>query len=91
MDLFRGRRLVIATMHGKERVIAPILEEALGVEVVVPDISNFNTDMFGTFSGETERTLDPVETARQKCITACKAMNETLAVASCLLYTSRCV
>lgn len=82
MDLFKGRRLVIATMHGKEQVIAPILEEALGVEVVVPDISNFNTDMFGTFSGEIERTLDPVETARQKCIAACKAMNETLAVAS---------
>lgn len=82
MELFKGRRLVIATMHGKEQVIAPLLEEVLGVRVIVPNINNFNTDMFGTFSGEIERTLDPLETARQKCIAVCKAMNETLAVAS---------
>ncbi len=82
MQMFKGRRLVVATMHGKERLIGPLLEEALGVQVVVPATSSFNTDMFGTFSGEIERTLDPLATARQKCIAACKAMNETLAVAS---------
>jgi hypothetical protein len=28
-EIFAGRKLVIATMHGKEKVIAPLLEEAL--------------------------------------------------------------
>ena len=38
--LFKGRKLVIATMHEKERVIAPLLEKNLGVEVVVPKAVN---------------------------------------------------
>ena len=32
MDIFKGRKIVIATMHGKEKVIAPLLEKELGVE-----------------------------------------------------------
>lgn len=80
MDFFKGRKLVIATMHGKELVISPILQESLGVEVIVPE--GFDTDIYGTFSGEIERTADPIEAARLKCIAACKQTGATLAVAS---------
>lgn len=78
--MFTGRRLVIATMHGKERVIAPLLEQALGVECFVPD--GLDTDVFGTFSGEVERRDDPLTTARRKCAVAMDCYQCDLAVSS---------
>ncbi len=79
-DFFAGRQLVIATKHGKEKVIGPLLKEALGVELIVPQ--DFDTDQFGTFSGEVERPVDPVEAARLKCKLACEQYNCSLAIAS---------
>ena len=78
--MFEGRALVIATIHGKEEVIAPIFEKELGVKIIVP--KNFNTDIFGTFAGDIERSSDPFNTAKLKCIAACALSNTTLAVAS---------
>ncbi len=77
---FAGRRLVIATKHGKEQLIGPLVVEALGVEIVVPDA--LDTDQFGTFSGEIERLDDPVEAARKKCRLAAEQFKCTLAIAS---------
>jgi len=77
---FAGRRLVIATMHGKEKVLAAPLEIALGVHCIVPDL--FDTDRFGTFSGEVERPGDADFTLRLKCLAAMEAANCDLAVAS---------
>jgi hypothetical protein len=78
--MFKGRKLLIATKHEKERVIAPILEKELGVKCfVVPDI---DTDKLGTFSGEVERKDDPITTARKKCLMAMELSNCDLAVAS---------
>lgn len=79
-NYFSGRRLVVATMHGKEKIVGPILQEALGVEVLIP--VNFNTDVYGTFSGEIERIADPVEAARIKCQAACLSTGCDLAIAS---------
>lgn len=78
--MFRGRNLVIATMHEKEKVIAPILENKLGVKCRVA--LNLDTDKLGTFSGEVERKDDPITTARTKCLLAMKLTNFDLAVAS---------
>ncbi|MFC3562693.1 DUF6671 family protein [Pedobacter jamesrossensis] len=78
--IFKGRKLVIATMHGKEKVLGTILEKELGVETIVP--KEFNTDFYGTFFGEVEREKDPLETARTKCLDACRISGCTLAVAS---------
>ena len=61
--MFEGRKLLIATKHSKERVIAPILEEKLGVTCVVP--TDFDTDLLGTFTGEIERKSDALTTARE--------------------------
>lgn len=79
-DLFKGRTLLIATNHKKEQVLAPILEEKLGVKCVVSNY--FNTDQFGTFSGEVERKDDPKTTVKKKCLTAMSIENIDLAVAS---------
>lgn len=78
-SFFKNRQLVIATMHGKEKVIAPILKQ-LGVEIVLPQ--NFNTDSLGTFTGEIERTTNPLETAKQKCLQAMQLTGCHLAIAS---------
>ncbi len=76
----KGRKLVIATMHHKENVIAPLLERALGVKCIVA--KNFDSDLLGTFSGEVERTFDPLTTAKNKCLMAMKLNNCDLAIAS---------
>lgn len=53
MNSFSQRKLVIATKHHKEKVIAPLIEKVLGVECFVG--KNFDTDTLGTFTGEVER------------------------------------
>ncbi|MEO1082034.1 MAG: DUF6671 family protein [Pseudomonadota bacterium] len=78
--MFAGRTLVIATKHDKERVIAPVLETALGVHCITPP--DLDTDLLGTFTGEVERTMDPVSTAREKCLRAMDATGTDLALAS---------
>jgi hypothetical protein len=78
--MFQGRRLVIATKHKKEKVIAPLLKKALQVVCFVNE--NFDTDSLGTFTGEIARELDPISTARQKCLMAMEASNCDLGIAS---------
>ncbi len=78
--MFKGRKLLIVTKHGKEKVIAPLLEKELGVECHL--VENFDTDVLGTFSGEIERKHDPITTARLKCLRAMEVDNLDLAIAS---------
>ncbi len=78
--MFQGRKLIIATKHQKENVIAPLIEEALGVICLTNE--KFDTDLLGTFSGEIERKLDPIATVRQKCLQAMELSNCDLGVAS---------
>lgn len=78
--MFKGRSLLIATKHQKELVIAPLIEEALGVNCFVSN--DFDTDTLGTFTGEIERELDPVLTVRQKCLKAMEINACDLAIAS---------
>jgi hypothetical protein len=78
--MFQNRKLLIATKHQKENVIAPILERELGVSCFTDEA--FDTDTLGTFTGEVERELDPVSTAREKCLRAMKQNNCDLGVAS---------
>jgi len=80
VSIFSGRALVIATMHQKEKVLAPVLSSQLGVLPIVP--IQFDTDQFGTFSGEVERPLNPLDTARLKCLHAYERTGTSLVVAS---------
>ena len=63
--MFSDRKLLIVTKHEKEKVIAPILEKALGLTCHV--VQNFDTDTLGTFTGEIDRKKSPIETAIDKC------------------------
>lgn len=78
--MFKNRKLLIATQHHKEQVIAPIFEEGLGVHCFVPD--NYNSDIFGTFSGEVERKNSAVATVRAKCLVAMEEFDCDLGIAS---------
>ena len=78
--MFQNRKLLIATKHKKESVISPILEKELGVQCFVDKI--FDSDILGTFTGEIERELDPISTARKKCLLAMKQNNCDLGLAS---------
>lgn len=59
---------MLATMHGKERVIAPLLERALGLRVNAS--TGIDTDRFGTFSRDVERTGSQLDAARAKIAAA---------------------
>ena len=62
--MFENRKLVIATKHNKESVISPLIEQSLKVNCFVPE--NFDSDKFGTFSGEIDRTKDALTTVKNK-------------------------
>lgn len=79
-ELFSDRLAVIATMHHKEKVIAPLLAQELGIRVIVPQ--GFNTDMFGTFTREIKRPAQQIATARLKAQKALEITGESLAIAS---------
>lgn len=77
---FEGRTLVIASMHRKEEVLKPLLEQGLGISVRVAE--ELNTDLLGTFSGEVTRLADPLTTARKKCELAMELTGCDLVLAS---------
>ncbi|WP_353930383.1 DUF6671 family protein [Okeanomitos corallinicola TIOX110] len=79
-EIFNNRVAVLATMHQKEKVIAPLLHEYLGINVIVP--KNFNTDVFGTFTREIKRPDTQIITAKLKAKAALEITGETIAIAS---------
>ncbi|MGA7933449.1 MAG: DUF6671 family protein [Kovacikia sp.] len=77
---FRKRTGALATMHQKEQVIAPILEQRLGVQIIVPQ--ELNTDEFGSFTRDIKRPGDQLNAARLKTERALTLTGLTLAFAS---------
>ena len=59
---------ILATMHGKEGVIAPLLERDLGLRIELA--RGLNTDCFGTFSRDIERVGSQLDAARTKIAAA---------------------
>jgi hypothetical protein len=61
---YQQQTVSFLTMHGKERVIAPVLEQALGCRVFW--VGGFDTDTLGSFSRETPRLTSALATCRRK-------------------------
>lgn len=78
--MFSKRQLLIVSKHHKELVLKPLFEEKLGLNVITT--TNFDTDKFGTFSGEIEREGDALSTLRKKCLQAMEELNFDLAIAN---------
>jgi len=79
-DFFAGRTGVLATMHRKEEVMAPILAAELGITLTVPE--HLNTDTFGTFTRDIPRMGTQREAARHKAQKALALTGSTLSLAS---------
>jgi len=79
-NVFSGRTSVLATKHAKEKVITPLLVEQLHVHLVVPQ--DFDSDQFGTFTGERPRKGNQLETARAKAYAAMDLLGVDLGIAS---------
>jgi hypothetical protein len=78
--MFNNRKIVIATKHKKEQVIAPLLLHELNLNAIT--CTELDTDLLGTFSGEIERNLSPIEAAKQKCYLAMDQTQCDMAIAS---------
>jgi len=61
---YAGCRIALLTQHGKERVIAPVLEATLGCHVL--RVTGYDTDQLGTFTREIPRFGTQLEAARKK-------------------------
>lgn len=77
--LYNGKTCVIATMHEKEKVIAPIFLNLLGLKVIKVKI---DTDQFGTFTGEVARKGTSLMCAFDKCELAIKESEINIAISS---------
>ncbi len=75
-----GRRVALASLHGKERALARPLRAALGLELQLA--AGVDTDRLGTFSGEVERPADAEETCRRKAALGMEATGLPLGLAS---------
>ncbi len=80
IPVFENRKLIIATNHDKDRVIAPLVHKYLGITNTFT--TDFDTDSLGTFTGEIERKADPISTVRAKCIQAMELANCDLGIAN---------
>jgi len=76
---YQNERILLATKHEKERVISPIFFDKLGCEIYT---TNFDTDQFGTFTGEISRTQSAYETCILKAKSAAKAADCFYSIAS---------
>lgn len=75
-----GRTAVLATMHGKEQAIAPVLKDSLALHLTVP--SGFDSDRFGTFTRDIPRAGSQLESARSKALAAMDMTGCDLGLAS---------
>lgn len=60
---YLGRVIAVGTKHGKQHQFAPAFRRVLGAALTAPPV---DTDRFGTFTGEVERTGTPLQAARAK-------------------------
>lgn len=78
--MLRGALAALATNHGKEAIIGPVLARELGIRVRVAPI---DTDRFGTLAGDVPRLSTALATVRAKARAALAAVPDAeLALAS---------
>ncbi len=80
MSFYKNQKILLATKHQKEQVLAPVFKKILGAEIWVPQ--DFDTDQFGTFSFEVPREFNAYETAVRKAKKAAEECGAGLVIAS---------
>lgn len=64
MGPYAAQRIALLTQHGKERVIAPVLEAALACRV--ERVDGYDTDLLGSFTRDIPRAGTQLDAARRK-------------------------
>lgn len=80
MTRWAAQRVALLTQHGKERVIAPVLEPELGC--VVRHVDQFDTDQLGTFTRDVPSPGSQLEAARRKARVGMTLANLPVGIAS---------
>jgi ribosomal protein S27AE len=79
-ETFITPRIAMLTRHDKVRLIAPVLSQEAGIELVLCD--SFDTDCLGSFSGERPRFMSQAECALRKAALAADLSGEALGLGS---------
>lgn len=77
---YRNRMVALLTRHGKEAVIGPVLEAALGCRV--QHVDGYDTDLLGTFTRDIPRAGTQIEAARRKARIGMSLSGSPLGLAS---------
>lgn len=75
-----GQSVALLTQHGKEALLAPILEPALGCQIILAQ--GYDTDQLGTFTGEVARTRSQLDTAKAKARIGMELTQSSIGIAS---------
>ena len=78
--MYKNKPVILATKHQKEEAIRPVFESELGCSIYIP--AQYDTDQFGTFTGEIPRKLSAYETLIQKAKVAAQQFGYEYAIAS---------
>lgn len=77
---YESKKAVLASMHEKERVLSRPFKNHLGLTLFVNP--SFDSDVFGTFTGEIERLGTPLEVAIKKARAAMTLSGLQIGIAS---------
>ncbi len=80
MDTYRNKKIILLTKHKKELAIRPIIESALGCNLIVEE--RFDTDKLGTFTREVKRPKSQLDTARLKIMKGLKLSKCDIGISS---------
>lgn len=76
---YADHKICLTTKHKKEQAIAPVFSRSLGAKV---SVCAADTDLLGTFSGEIDRQISPMECVRQKCLWGMQISQAALGLAN---------
>lgn len=79
-NYYSGKSVAFLTQHGKESLICPMLQDALGCNIL--HTTAYDTDLLGTFSGEIKRQDAQIQTARIKARKGMDLTGASIGIAS---------
>lgn len=77
---YMDQAIAFLTQHGKEHLVAPILEPSLGCRI--HHVNGYDTDQLGTFTGEIQRIENQINTARKKAQIGLSLAQTAIGIAS---------
>lgn len=80
LNPYAGQEIAFLTQHGKEQVVAPLLDKALGCRV--KRVPGFDTDQLGTFTRDIPRYGSQLDAARRKARIGMQLSGASLGLAS---------